>query len=376
MGPEAQKQAQLWGTNLGSVRDITAQQQAAYDSGVAYDSTRNNITDQFGANQAVQQDKLLSQYDLGVGFNDERYNIGVGQLNQGLETDLATNDERYLRDVTLAQMANNDALGLNSTQRGVLDQQVGIRGQQYGQQVDFLNQQSGLLGDRQNLAYNQFNSADAYAADRSGALMAQYGFAGQQFEQNQAESFANRLIQERAATSDSTSRGAFGSAGFRDNMGDIQTQYDRGQDANSLQLDRTNENLDRQDAGIGQDREGLRFGYEGQQIGFNSEAAGIANSQQQNLLGYQSAQAGFEGQYAQNDATRKSLQNLDKGFTSLAAEYGIKEKDLRNQYDNSIEKMGLDLNETNAALENMLNSGNAQLMAQATQFQQQMMAYQ
>jgi len=234
----------------------------------------------------------------------------------------------------------------------------------------------GFVNDRQDLAYNQFQSTDQYAAQQGKDLLAQYGFAGEQFAQQQEGLFADRSTSNRAAASDAAARGAFGSAGFGDNLQDIAGQYSRGMDANTLQLDRTNESLDVRDREIGQGRKDLRLGYEGQQIGFAQDAAGINYQHATNKTNTEGAYNQLTGQYSANDLQRTQLQNVDKGLDSLAKEYGLRKQDMRNQFDNAVTGMGLDLNDTQQQLEQMLNSGNAQLQAQGMQFMQQMMALQ
>jgi hypothetical protein len=260
--------------------------------------------------------------------------------------------------------------------RGVLDTSRGLVGQDFSRQQGFLNDQMGFLNQRQDLAYNQFQSSDRYAGQQSRDLMAQYGFAGRQFAQTQEEAFANRNTQERAAASDAAARGAFSSAGFGDNIQDIRGQYSRSMDANTLQLDRTTQSIDERDREIGNQRDNLRFGYEGQRIGFSQDARGINNAHEVNRIGTEGEYNQLRGQYSANDLQRANLQNVDKGLSSLAKEYGLREADIKNQFEQSVDRMGLDLNETQQQLGQMLASGNAQLIAQANQFMSQMMAYQ
>jgi hypothetical protein len=376
LGARARESAVAWGTNLSNSRDITGQQQSAYDVRLGNQQQDQAFTDEFGAIQNYQQDSLLSQYKNAVGTADERYALGERQLQQGRDTDLGLLAERRYRDVDLAGQDNRAGLLNNSNQRDVLDQRRGIRGESFQQQQDFLNQQTGFVNDRATSAYNQFQSTDQYGAQQSQDLMAQYGFAGRQYGQEIQDAFANKATQTRAASSDAASRGAFGSAGYGDNVQDIAGQYQRATDASSLGLDRTNEGLDARDRDIGQQRKDLRIGYDDQRTGFNQEVAGINDAQQRNNLGYRDDLASYQGQYSTNDMQRTKLEAVDKGLASLAKEYGLKEQDMKNAFKNAMDKMGLDLTETNEQLAEMLNSGNAQLMAQATSFQQQAVALQ
>ena len=376
LGPAAQQQAVAWGTNLGNARSIVPQQQQQYQANQQQRTANNDYIDQYGSLQANLQDQLLGQYTSGAGMAQGRYDLGYDQLEQGYHTDRALLGERQYRDVDLARRDNSAGLLNNANQRGVLDERRGIRGTMFQNQQDYLNDQAGFLNRSQDNAYGRFQSNDAYLGQQGRDLMAQYGFAGREFAQNQEGAFANRETQKRGATSDAAARGAFGSAGFGDNIQDIYGQYGRAMDENTLQLDRTNQSIDERDRAIGNDRANLRFNYTDTTIGFDRDKRGLEKGHADNKTGYQDDLASFRGQYSSNDYERSRLQNVDAGLDSLAREYGIKKQDLRNQFDNAVTKMGLDLNETMSSLEQMLNSGNAQLQAQGMSFMQQMMAYQ
>lgn len=376
LGPKAQQQAVSWGTNLGKAPTIQTQQRGVFDANQQVRTSNNGYIDQFGALQTSMQDNLMGQYTSGAGMAQGRYNLGVDQANQGYATDRALLGERQYRDVDLARNNNAIDMNYNGVMRGVLDERRGIRGDVFSNQQGYLNDQTGFLNQSRQNAYSRFGSNDAFLGQQSKDLMAQYGFAGRQFDQDIQGAFAQRDTQRRGATSDATARGAFGSAGFGDNIQDIQGQYDRSKDAATLGLDQATQGIDERDRAIGNDRANLRFNYTDTTIGFDRDQRGIDKGHQDNKTGYQDDLATFRGQYAANDRDRGQLQNVNKGLDSLAREYGIKGQDLKNQLDASITKMGLDLNETMTSLEQMLNSGNAQLQAQGMSFMQQMMAFQ
>ena len=376
LGPASQRVTSQWGTNLAQAPQIIQQQRQVYDGNVAQRTANNQYIDQYGALQTSMQDNLLNQYTQGAGMASARYDLGFDQLEQGYHTDRALLDERRYRDVDLAR--NNNAVDLNyqNVMRGVLDERRGIRGEVFGIQQDYLNDQLGFVNRSQDNAYNRFQSSDAYLGQQGKDLMAQYGFNARGFDQDIQSAFAQRGTQQRGAVSDAAARGAFGSAGFGDNIQDIYGQYQRATDAATLQLDQGNQAVDERGRAIGNDRANLRFNYTDQTIGFDRDKRGIDKGHQDNITGYRDDLATFRGQYAANDRDRAQLQNVNKGLDSLAREYGIKATDLRNQFDNAVTKMGLDLNDTMGQLEQMLNSGNAQLQAQGMQFMQQMMAFQ
>ena len=376
MTPATQQHATAWGGNAGNASSIIAQQQADFDARLGNQQNTNSFIDEFGALQENSGNDLLSQYTNSAATAEARYQLGVNQLEQGMNTDLGVMGQQRHRAINLAGDDNRAGLLHNANMRGVLDQQRGIRGQQFGDQQDYLNAQTGFLNDRQNNAFDRFGSNDQYMAGQSQDLLAQYGFNARGYEQEVQGAFADRNTQQRASASNAAATGAFSSAGFGDNNEDIAGQYQRSVNASGLGLDRSNEALDVRDRGIGQDRANLAFNYGDQQTGFASEAAGINNAQDRNRTGYESDLANFQGQYSANDRERNQLENVDKGLSSLAKEYGLREQDVRNQFENAVTGMGLDLQGTNQQLEQMLNSGNAALQAQALAFQQQMMALQ
>lgn len=376
LGPAAQQQAVAWGTNVPNAQAIGTQQRGVFDQQQQQTAARNDYVDQFGSLQDLNALNLQQQFQQGSAMAQGRYDMNLDHMTTNVYNDLGVLGQQRFRNVDLARDDNRAALLHNSNMRGVLDTSRGLVGQDFSRQQGFLNDQMGFLNERQGLAYDQFQSTDQYAGQQARDLMAQYGFAGRQFAQTQEEAFANRSTQKRAATSDATARGAFSSAGFGDNIQDIYGQYGRTMDANTLQLDRTTQSIDERDREIGQQRKDLRLGYEGQQIGFRQDARGINNAHDINRIGTEGEYNQLRGQYSANDLQRANLQNVDKGLSSLAKEYGLKEADIKNQFNQAVDRMGLDLNETQQQLGQMLASGNAQLIAQANQFMSQMMAYQ
>lgn len=379
LGPAAQQAAQQWGTNLntpGQVLSIIDQQLAAQQQQQQQQTQTNSLLDQFNSLQDLNATNRQMQFNQDSAMAQGRYDMNLDHMTTNVYNDLGVLGQQRFRSVDLARDDNRAALLHNANMRGVLDTTRGLVGQDFSRQQGYLNQQTGFLNDRQDLAYNQFQSSDQYAGQQARDLMAQYGFAGRQFAQTQEEAFANRGTQVRAATSDAAARGAFGSAGFGDNIQDIYGQYGRSMDANTLQLDRTTQSIDERDREIGNQRQNLRFGYEGQQIGFRSDAAQINNAHEQNRIGTEGEYNQLRGQYSANDLQRANLQNVDKGLSSLAKEYGLREADIKNQFEQAVDRMGLDLNETQQKIGQMLRSGDAQAVAQANQFMAQMMAYQ
>jgi hypothetical protein len=376
LGPAAQQQAVQWGTNLPNSQDIIGQQRQQFGAQQQQASQRSSLLDQFDSLSNLNSLNLQTQFQQGSAMAQARHDMNVDHATTNVYNDLGVLGQQRFRAVDLARDDNRAALLHNSNMRGVLDTSRGLVGQDFSRQQGFLNDQIGFLNERQRLAYDQFQSTDQFAGQQARDLMAQYGFAGRQFAQTQEEAFANRDTQRRAATSDAAARGAFGSAGFGDNIQDIHGQYSRNMDANTLQLDRTTQSIDERDREIGQQRKDLRIGYAGQQVGFRQDARGINNAHDINRISTEGQYNQLRGQYSANDLQRANLQNVDKGLSSLAKEYGLREQDIKNQFEQGLDRMGLDLNDTQQKLGQMLASGNAQLIAQANQFMSQMMAYQ
>lgn len=376
LGPEAQRIAAQWGTNLGRAQDIRAGQQTAYDTHQQQVGQTNNLIDQFGELQNMQSSNLANQYTSGTGMATARYDLGMDQLSSGLNIDLGMLGEQRFRAVDLAQQDNAAQLNYLNQMYGITDARRGIRGQQHSDQQNYLNQQAGFLNTAQKTAYDRFNSNDSYMAGQAQDLMAQYGFNTRNYDLDVQDAFAQRSTQQRGAVSDSAARGAFGSAGFRDNISDIRGQYDQSVARSDLGLDAANQQVDEQGRAIGNNRANLRFGYADTTLGFDRDKAGLTDAHNRNNTSYADDLQGFKAQYAGLDRDKAKTMNVDAGLKSLGREYGLKEADINNQFKNATTALKLDYNDTMQQLEQMMASGNANLYAQAMQFMQQMMAYQ
>ena len=202
LGEAGQNTAAQWGTNLPNATDIIAQQQAAYDARLGQQQATNSYIDEFGALQNFQSDNIMQQYLNGTGMAQARYDLGIDQLEQGYHTDRGILGQQRYRAVDLGRADNSAALLHNRNMRGVLDTSRGLIGQEFSDRQGYLNQQIGFINDRQNLAYDQFQSTDQYAAQQGKDLLAQYGFAGEQFAQQQEGLFADRSTSTRSSSPD------------------------------------------------------------------------------------------------------------------------------------------------------------------------------
>lgn len=350
-----------------------AQDQAAADSRNSY---TDSLIDQYGAWSDSQSDALTARYDLGVGNMTALYDLNKNVLDQGLATDLGLLDERQLRDVGLPRELLEGKQRDLSEYFDILNQRRGIRRDQFVNDRDYFNALNGLLGRSRGNAYDRFQSNDQYLAGVAQDNQAQYGFATRDFRNDLAGARLQRDTSRRAASSDAASRGAFGSAGFRDNISDILSQFGLNTDAANLALDRANQQIGERDRSIGNERSNLRFGYEDQTIGFDRDAAGLTRSAASNFNAYRDDLQGFRKQEVDLNAQGRELENTNKALDSLAREYGIKRTDIENQFNNAVTRLGLDADQTRQDLEQMLNSGNAELVARGIEFMNQMMVFQ
>jgi len=298
------------------------------------------------------------------------------QMRQGYRTDKGILEQQKFRATELAKADNSAGLLHNSNMRGVLDTERGLVGDEFSNRQNNLNNQTVNLNDTQRLSFDQYGVNDAFQAGRAQDLMAQYGFNARGFANEQEGLFADRATQMRANASNAAASGAFSSAGFGDNNQDILGQYSRGMDANTLSLDQRNQALDEQNRAIGNNRENLSFGQQNAQIGFRQEGQNIDFQQDQNRLNTEGRYNQLTGQYSANDLQRSQLMSARKGIDSLAKEYGLRGQDLRNQLDNALTGMDIDVNQATIRLGEMLNSQNAQESAAAMQFMQQVASMQ
>ena len=376
LGPAAQQQAAQWGTNLPMARSVIDQQRNEYNANLGATNQRNQQVDQFGNFQASQQSALQDQYNQGLAMATGRTDFNTDVLRQGLSTDLGLLGQQQYRNVDLAREGVAIDQNYLNTMRSVTNNQFGIQGEQYRGERDYINAMIGQLNERQRTAFDKYNVNDAYAAQQAVDNNRQLGFNARGYEQDIQSAFAARGTQQRGAVSDAAARGAFGSAGFGDNIQDIYGQYDQARQAATLGLDQANQQVDERDRAIGNSRDNLGLDYRGQQTAFRESALGFDRAHMNNDTGYRMQGEQTRGTLAGYDKQGAELQNVTKGLDSLAKEYGIKKQDLMNGFRNGVTKLNLDLADTQAQLESMLSSGNAQLIQQGMNFMNQMVALQ
>ena len=374
--PAVRQQASAWGTNLPLAGSIVDQQRADYNTNLAATTQRNQNVDLFGSFQASQQSALQDQYNQGLAMATGRTDFNTDVLRQGLSTDLGLLGEQRYRNVDLAREGVAIDQNYLNTMRGVTNNIFGIQGEQHQGERDYINAMIGQLNERQRTAFDKYNVNDQYAAGQAVDNNRQLGFNARGYEQDIQSAFANRGTQQRGAVSDAAARGAFGSAGFGDNIQDIYGQYDQARQAATLGLDQANQQVDERDRAIGNARDNLGLDYRGQQTAFQEQQLGYGRAHMNNDTGYRMQGEQTRGTLAGYDKQGAELQNVTKGLDSLAKEYGIKKQDLMNGFRNGVTKLNLDLADTQAQLEQMLSSGNAQLIQQGMNFMNQMVALQ
>ena len=367
-----------WGSNLadGSHRQIAADQQQQYDMQQAQYARDDAYMEQFDAFNQSAQSRNQTTFDNSSANAAARHGLAVDELTAGRNIDLGILGERRFRDIDLGRADNAADMGYLNTMRGITDAREGIRGEQYGNDVNYYNQNINELGIRQNTAYDRFMENDTYGAQQAQDNNAQYGFTGRQYEQATSDAFSQRNTQNRANLSASAAAGSFGSAGFEDNRSDIAGQYESALSGAGLTMDRQNQQTDEQDRAIGHGRELNRLGYRDTQSGFRGENNALNTGMTSNRLGYENDLQGFAATRAGYDRDGAKLENVGKSLDSLGKEYGLKAADIENQFQSAVTGAGLDFNDVQQKLEQQLNSGNAQLQQQANNFMYQMMGMQ
>jgi hypothetical protein len=365
-----------WGTNLPNAGDIIAEQKQQYDQQQAQYDRDDAYMETFDAYAQGQQADRDNNYSNQAGNAGARHTLALDELNQGFGVDMGLLGERKYRDVDLARNDNRNDIGYLNTMRGITDQREGLTGQQFATDQGLNRQNWDELQTQKGTAYDRFMGNDAYMAGQAQDNASQYGFTARQYDQDVQGAFSQRETQNRANMSAAAGAGAFGSAGTRDNRGDIMEQYGQSVTSSGLTMDRQNQQTDEQDRAIGQSRNMNNLGYQDTQSGFRGQENQLqhqrtsqGNAYNQDLQGYAATRAGYN-----RDGSR--LENVGKGLDSLAKEYGLKGQDIENQFQSAVTAAGLDLNEVNQRLERELNSGNAEAAQRATQFMYQMMSMQ
>ena len=374
LGPLGQQAATQWGGNLPYAGGVVDQQRQQYDTDQLASQFRNQQVDQFGNFQSSQQSALQDQYNQGLAMATGRTDFNTDVLRQGLTTDLGLLGQQQYRNVDLARQGVGIDQNYLNTMRGVTQNIFGIQGEQHQGEQDYINAMIGQLNERQRTAFDKYNVNDRYAAGQAVDNNRQLGFNARGYEQDVQGAFAARGTQQRGAVSDAAARGAFGSAGFGDNIQDIYGQYDQATKAATLGLDQANQQVDERDRAIGNSRDNLGLDYRGQQTAFREQQLGYDRAHMNNNTGYRMQGEQMRGTMAGYDKQGAELKNTMAGIDSLAKEYGIKKQDLLNGFKNGVTKLNLDLADTQAQLEQMLSSGNAQLIQQGMNFMNQMVA--
>ena len=332
--------------------------------------------DVFNEFQSAEQDRLASRYAGDAASAAGRRDLNLSILEQGLDTDLGLLGEREFRDIDLEREGIAGRRSDLAQYMQILGAREGIRRDQYVTDRDYFNALNNLLGRERSLAYDRFQSNDSYLQRVAQDNLLQYGFANRDFEQRMGANRLQRDTSRRSATSDAAGRGAFGSAGFRDNLQTIMDQYGLSAEQAQLALDQANQSIGERDRSIGNERDNLRFGYDGQVIGFDRDAEGLTRSAATNYNNYREALQGFRRERVGLNAQGRELDLADRALDSLAREYGIKREDLNSQFRNNVTSLGLDYSDTIRQLNDWLASGNAQLAYQAQQFMDQIMVLQ
>lgn len=321
----------------------------------------NPLIQQYNSFIAGQQGQLQGNYLNQLGQAGAVRDLNLDFLNRGQGNDLARLNEQRYRSIDLERQALQGNEQDLAARRGLLGERYGLAQEGYDLDMKSIGQQyaSNLKGYQSDLGYMQ-GLYDDYSEDRA-------------FNEQEAalRSRGNTLSRDRGtrlARSDATARGAATSRGLQDEFGDITSQFQLAQDSSQTQLQRAQTGVGREEDLTTKQIQDRYREYQDvhEGLGIQGEGAFLQLKGQRNALG---------GQGLDLDQRGGDLYRTGQALDSLAREYGVKESDIRNAFEQASAKMNLDYNSTQQQLGQMLNSGNAALQAQAYNFLSQIMAF-
>lgn len=342
---------------------------------VAQTSAADALGSQYEAWLRGTQERSFGQLLGGIGSASGINQLNNRALQNSADNQLALNNEQRIRN-------GLDQQGIDVSNR-YLGVQRGLAGEQRNADIGRIQGQWALrngqiVSDQDYIRGVWGRATEQYGADQAqSAAMADQARLGYGYAADDLSNQVNRVgLQEganrRAAVSDSAGRGAFGSAGFKDNVADIGeladlsresawNQYERSRDATTGELrdiDYGRGNLDRRYAGdvanFQKQLEDNQRNYEGDVLNFRY---GIGQADRD----YRNTTAGINRQLEDNNLARQALQ-------SMARSYGIQDRDIVQTLQTATERNNINLSQLISDMNVAYQQGDADRILQFNQF--------
>lgn len=289
-----------------------------------------DLLNQYKSWQDAQANMLNTDKNAQLGYQG-----GVNNLNQdSAYQDYLSNWNQLNTQWSVNQtQQNSNAIDVNNA-----NQQLGFLGQNYQNDIGYNTQQQGNVE-------NQYNNDIAHNNQ-------QRDFTNAGFLLDQQAAAQQKDQSGRSALSDATARGDVGGLGYNQSQNDIAEQYNIATGRNEL-----NKNLQ---------IAGLDFSKNNSTIQHNSAAQGLVHDRNSTDIGHQS-------DVVNANANIAKLGQQGQALKLMADQYGMSQDDAYKKYQEQMTRMGLNYGETIRQIQQMYDSGNAQLQQQALNFQTQLL---
>jgi hypothetical protein len=341
---------------------------------------------------------LASQYDAWLRSTQAR---SLGQLTTGIASATGIND---LNNRALGQSAGNQlGLSIEQTVRNRLDQ-MGL-----GNSNNLINQQLGLAGEQRSADIGRIKdqwslrngqlvsdndyirgvwgrTTEQYGADQSNmARLAQqtqqgYGYAASDLENSTNRANLQESTSRRSATSQAAGAGAFGSAGFRDNIEDIGGLANLNRESAWNTYEQRRDQVTGQLGDIDYGRGNLDRRLQGDVAGYQKQLDDHNRNYQGDVINYRygigQADRDYRGTANQLEKALKDNSLAAQGLESMARSYGIQRKDIIQTLSTATQRNNINLAQMIGEMNAAYQQGDSDRIFQFNQFLANMMGMQ
>lgn len=303
--------------------------------------------------------KLAEQYNAWVKSqqvnNKTKYDTDVLLANSlnGLNGTMLQDATGSQRDLLREESYQNSLNQQGNTIRGqAMQRERGLMGQSYESDMAWIERTWGLAQGQYSADISNLNAIKSQLGENK-------EFANRQFGISEGQTNLVDRTNTLQARSDATGRGAMLSKGFGDTMYAIDEQSRLGHAGNQLTLDRSLSDI----AGQVRDAD-YQIGNTRRQ--FAGTGSNLQHQREQTRYAYQKSLNTIDNEIAQNDLAGKALK-------SVAAQYGIRDRDLQQTLAHKLAINGIETATFIQGLTQAYQSQDAYLMQQYNQFMAQLM---
>ncbi len=343
------------------------------------DSAANVIANQYETWFNNTQDRALGGYLGGVNTASQ-----VNGLNNRALEDSAGNQLALSQEQTYRNGLDMTGLGLTNN---LLRTQLGLAGEQRGADIGRIKDQWALRNGQHVSDQDYIKGVWGRATEQHGADTQQsiamadqarlgYGYAGADLENSTNRANLQESTARRGAMSAAAGAGAFGSAGFRDNVGDITELAGLNRDSawNTYEQQRDSVTGNLRDISYG--RGNLDRRYTGDVADFEKQLGDNDRNYQGDINQFQygigQANRNYRGDAAQIDKALQDNTLAMRGLESMARSYGIQRKDIVETLKTATERHNINLTQLISEMNTAYSQGNQDRIFQFQQFVSQL----